>query len=120
MELGLQYRFQIPLDHGLGDSVSDRRNSERSRLSGIALGYVNSAHGWRKVSTGTHSIPDSIQVIAQVSLEILDGLSVNSRRTSVRFHLLECFPYLTFRNAERFGFIHAGPPLAGCPPHKAG
>jgi hypothetical protein len=119
VKLGLHYRFQVALDHRLGDSVGHRRNPERSRFSGITLGNVNSAHGRRKVSTGTHPIPDSIQVVAQVSLEILDGLSINSRRTPVRLHLLECFPHLAFRNTERFGFIHAGPPLAGCPPHKA-
>jgi hypothetical protein len=34
--------------------------------------------------------------------------------------LLERFPHLAFRNIERFGSIHAGPPLSGCPPDKAG
>ncbi len=120
MKLGLQYRFQVPLDHRLGDSVGHRRYSERTCLSGITLGNVNPAHGRRKVAAGTHPIPDSIEIIAQVSLEILDRLPVNSRRTLVRLHLLECFPHLAFRNTKWLGFIHAGPPPAGCPPDKAG
>lgn len=41
VKLGLQYRFQVPLDYRLGDSVGDRGNSERSRLSGITLRNVN-------------------------------------------------------------------------------
>ena len=35
MKLGLQYRFQVSLDHRLGDSVGYRRNSQRPRLSGL-------------------------------------------------------------------------------------
>src|ERR1039457_2814458 len=113
VELGLQYRFQVPLDHRLGDSIRHRRNSERTRLSGITLRDVNPAHGRRKVAAGTHPIPDSIEIVTQLSLEILDGLSVNSCRPSVRLHLLICFPHLAFRNAEWPDFIHASPSLAG-------
>src|SRR5216684_3486582 len=116
VELRLQYRFQILLDYRLGDSIGHRRNSERTRLSGITLRNVNPAHGRRKVGSGTHPIPDSIEIVTQVSLEILDGLPVNSCRPSVRLHLLIRFPHLAFRNTERLGFIHAGPPPAGCPP----
>src|SRR5260370_38935427 len=106
MELGLQYRFQISLDHRLGDSVRDRRNSERTRLSGITFRNVNSAHGRRKVAAGTHPIPDSIEIVTHVSLEILDSLSVNSRRASVRLHLLIRFPHLALRNTKCLGPIH--------------
>jgi hypothetical protein len=62
---------------------------------------VNPAHGRRNVAAGTHPIPDSIEIIAQVSLEILDGLPVNSCHPSVRLHLLTRFPHLAFRNTER-------------------
>src|SRR5260370_28687437 len=107
MELGLQYRFQISLDHRLGDSVRDRRNSERTRLSGIAFRNANSAHARRKVAAGTHPIPDSIEILAHVSLEILDSLSVNSRRASVRLHLLIRFAHFPLRNTKWLASLHA-------------
>jgi len=74
MKFWLQNRLQVSLDHRLSDSVGDRRNSQRTRFSRITLRNVNSTHGWRKVASGTHPIPDSIEVVAQVSLEILDRL----------------------------------------------
>jgi hypothetical protein len=110
MKLPLPYRFQVSLDHHLGDSVGHRRNPERTRLSRITLGNVNPTHGWRKVAAGTHPISDSIEIVTQLPLEIFDGLSVNSRRASVRLHLLVRFPHFTLRNTKRLGSIHADPP----------
>jgi hypothetical protein len=119
MKVWLQNPLQVSLDHRLSDSVGDCRNSQRTRFSRIAFRDVNSTHGRREVASGTHPIPDSIEIVAQLFVEFLDSLSVNPCRPSVRLHLLVRFPHLAFRNTERLGFIHAGPPLLGCPLDKA-
>src|SRR5260370_39861408 len=118
MKFWLQNRLQVSLDYRRSNSVGDRRNSQRTRFSRFALRNVNSTHGRREVASGTHPIPDSIEIVTQVSVEILDSLSVNPCRPSVRLHVR--FPHLAFRNTERLSFIHPGPPLFGCPLHKTG
>ena len=72
MKLRLQDWFQVSLDDRLSDSVGDRRNSQRPRFSRITLGNVNSTHWRREVRSGAHPIPDSIEIVTQVSVEILD------------------------------------------------
>jgi len=108
-----QDRFQVPFDHHLGDTVGDRRNSERPGSSGIAFRYVNATHGWREVASGGHSVPDPIEVLAQIPVEILDGLSIHTRRPTIGLHLLIRFPYFALRNTKRLRFIHGAHPLSG-------
>ena len=79
MKLRFQDRLQVPFDDHLGDPVGDRRNPERPRCSSIAFRYVNSAHGWRKVASGRHPIPDPVEILTQIPVEILDGLSIHTR-----------------------------------------
>ena len=120
MKLRLQDWFQVSLDDRLSNSVGDRRNSQRPRFSRITLGNVNSTHWRREVRSGAHPIPDSIEIVTQVSVEILDGLSVHPRCPSVRLHLPIRFPHLALRNTKWLGSIHAGLPRSGCPLDKAG
>jgi hypothetical protein len=70
--------------------------------------------------SGTHPIPDSIEIVAQLFVEFRDSLSVNSRCPSVRLHLLIRFPHLALRNTKWLGSIQADPPHSGCPLDKAG
>ena len=49
MKHRFQNRFQVSPDHHLGDAVSDRRNTQRSRLA-IALGNIYPTHRRRKVA----------------------------------------------------------------------
>ena len=100
MKHRFQYRLQVPLDDHLGDPVGDRRNPERPRCSSIAFWYVNPTHRWRKVASGRHPIPDSVEVLAQIPIEVLDGLSVDTSRPSIGLHLPVRFPYLTFSNTK--------------------
>ena len=62
----------MPLDHHLGDPVGNRWNPERPGSSSIALRYVNATHGWGKVASRRHSVPDPIEVLTQIPVEILD------------------------------------------------
>src|SRR5579875_758797 len=100
MELRLQYRFQVSLDYRLSNSVAYRRDSQRTRFPSITLRNVNSAHWRRKIAAGTHPIPDSVEIVAQVSLEILDRLPINPRCPLVRLHLLIRFPHFALRNTK--------------------
>ena len=117
---GFQDWFQVSFDNHLGDSVGDRWNAKRPGPSRISLRYVNATHGWRKVASGAHPIPDPIEVLTQVPFEILDRLPVNPSRPSVRLHLLVRFPHIAFRNTKWLGFIHAGHPPSGCLLDRAG
>src|SRR5580692_2279151 len=98
MKLGFQDRFQVSLDDRLSDPVRNRRNTKRTGSSRVSLRYINATHGWRKVASGAHPIPDPIEVLTQVSVEILDRLPVNPSRPSVGLHLLIRFPHFALRN----------------------
>jgi hypothetical protein len=71
VEYRFQDRLQVPFDDHLGDSVGDRRNPERPRCSSIAFRYVDPTHGWRKVASGRHPIPDPIEILTQISVKVL-------------------------------------------------
>jgi len=110
----LQDRFQVPLDYHLGDPIGDRRNPERSGSSRIAFRYINATHGRRKVASRGHSIPDPIEVLTEILIEVLDRLAIHSSRTSVGLHLLVRFPHIELGNTKRLCSIHGGHPLSGC------
>ncbi len=119
VEHRFQDRFQMPLDHHLGDPVGNRWNPERPGSSSIAFRYVNATHGWGKVASRRHSVPDPIEVLTQIPVEILDRLPVHSSRPSVGLHLLVRFPHFAFGNTKRPRFNHGGHPLSGCHRDKA-
>ena len=112
MKHRLQDRFQVPLDHHLGDPIGDRRNPERSGSSRIAFRYVNATHGRRKVASRRHSIPDPIEVLTEILIEVLDRLAIHSSRPSVGLHLLVRFPHIELGNTKRLCSIH-GASFAG-------
>ena len=115
----MKHRFQVSFDHHLSDTVGDRRNPERPRSPGIAFRYVNATHGWREVASGGHSVPDPIEVLTQIPVEILDGLSIHARRPMIGLHLLVRFPHFAFGDTKRLRFIHGGHPLSGCHRNEA-
>src|SRR5580698_4749466 len=69
VEAWLHHRFQMPFDHHLGDAISDRGNPQRARLA-IALWYVDPPHRWRKVAAGRQTIPEFVEVVPKISLEV--------------------------------------------------
>src|SRR3954452_21517252 len=101
MKLGFQDWLQVSFDDHLGDPVGNRWHAKRPGSSSISLRDVNATHRWREVASGAHPIPDPIEVPFQVPLEILDSLSVNTRRPLVRLHLLVRLPHLTLGNTKR-------------------
>src|SRR3954469_8219541 len=115
VEHGFQDRLQVTLDDHLSDSVGDRWNTKRSGSSRISLRDVYTSHGRREIASRAHPIPDPIEILTLISIEVLKGLLVYPRRTPVRLHLPIRFPYIAFSNTKRLGSIHADHPLAGCP-----
>src|SRR3954453_1125582 len=115
VEHGFQDRLQVTLDDHLSDSVGDRWNTKRSGSSRISLRDVYTSHGRREIASRAHPIPDPIEILTQIPIEVLKGLLVYPRRTPVRLHLPIRFPYIAFSYTKRLGSIHADHPLAGCP-----
>src|SRR3954452_7131450 len=83
MEMRLHEWLQNPFDHHLGDSIGDRWNTKRPRSSSFSLWDVNPSHRRRKVAARRHSIPDLVEVVRQISLEVRNRLAVHASRTLV-------------------------------------
>src|SRR3954471_2073069 len=113
MEMRLHEWLQNPVDPPLGDSVGDRWNPKRPRSSSLSLRDVNPSHRRRKGAARRHSIPDLVEVVRQISLEVPPRLPVHASRTLVASDLFVGFPDLPFRNVERLCSIHEVPPGAG-------
>ena len=94
-------------------AIGDRWNPKRPRSSSLSLRDVNPSHRRRKVAAGRHPIPDLVEVVRQISLEVRNRLAVDASRTLVGFDLFVGFPDLPFRNVERLCSIHEVPPVAG-------
>ncbi len=104
-------RLQGSFDHHLGDAVGDRGYPQRPG-STIVLRYVHPSHRRRKVAAGRQPIPQLVEVVRKISLEVRDRLPIHASRTLVGSYPLVCFPYFPFRNVERLCSIHRVPPKA--------
>src|SRR5260370_28391929 len=115
MEDRFQDGLQVALDDFLGDSIRDRRNPQRSgfRLA-VALRDVDPSNRWGQVAPRGHSVPELVEVIGEVSLEVCNRLSVYSSRPLVSLHLLEGLPEFLLRNIERLCLVHRAPPVTSC------
>jgi hypothetical protein len=112
VEVRLHERFQEPFDHHLGDAISDRGYPQRPG-STIILRYVHPSHRRRKIAARRQPIPELVEVVRQISLEVRNRLTIHASRTLVGSYPLVGFPYFPFRNVERLCSIHAVPPVAG-------
>jgi hypothetical protein len=108
----------MPFDHHLSDAISDRGNPQRARLA-IALWYVDPSHRWRKVAARRQTIPEFVEVVPKISLEVRNRLAVYASRPLVGSNPLVGFSHLPFRNVIRLCSVHEGPPVAGCPQARA-
>src|SRR5450759_3616434 len=79
----------------------------------MRLGYFHRPHRGREVTPRRHPIPDPVQTVLQVLLELLDRAPVHSRRTLIGLDLLPGLPYFPLRNLKRLAcrlqFAHATP-----------
>src|ERR1700747_389666 len=80
-------RLQGSFDYHLGDAVGDRGYPQRPG-STIVLRYVHPSHRRRKVAAGRQPIPQLIEVVREISLEVRDRLPIHASRTLVGSYLL--------------------------------
>src|SRR4051794_27972614 len=62
---------------------------------------ISTAHRRRKVGARRHSVPDLVQIVLQVLLEVGDALPVHSRRALILLDLEPGIPEVPLRNIER-------------------
>ena len=118
MEHWFQQRLQISLDHHLGDSVGDRRNTQRPR-STIAFRDVHPSDRRRHIAARRHSIPEPIEIIIQILLELRDRLIVNARRPAVFLHSLVRHPHFALGNIKMVLLYPCGSSPFGLPTRQS-
>jgi hypothetical protein len=80
METGLGPFPQMHGHHRLSDPISDRGHTEQPDPAAVRLGDLDTFDRGRKVGPRTHPIPDLVEVVPQIGLELAHGLLVHSRR----------------------------------------
>ena len=112
MEVLLQFRLKIPLDHRLGDSVGNSGNSQWPE-SASSLLDVHALHRRREVTARRHPIPELVEIVCHFPFKLLNRLIVNSGCSPVRLYPLVRIPNKKLWNAPRLCFIQRAPPVAG-------
>jgi hypothetical protein len=114
MENGLRPGLQLQSYYRLSDPVRHSGNPQHSGTPTMRLRYFHRPHRRREVGPRGHTIPDAIEVIPQITLEILDGLPIHPGSTLVRLDPLIRLPYELLRYLERLHIrtrlAHSSPP----------
>src|SRR5580704_13908912 len=100
-----QTRLQVPTGDLLSDAIRDRRDAQRSRAT-VCLRNIDPPHRRRKVAPRRQPIPQLVEVVRKISLEVCDRLSVYSSRPLVGLHTFEGFPDFPFGDVERLCLVH--------------
>ena len=112
MEDRLRAGLQLQRHHRLRDSV--RRPWARPASScppPCGLGISTALHRRREVRPRRHPIPDLVQIVLQIFLELLDGLPIHPGRTLVRLDPLVRLPHEPLRYVKRLSFRTSTCPL---------
>ena len=83
MEPGLHQRLQLHGHHRLRDPIGDRRHTQQTDPTAMRLRDLDRPDRGRKVGPRAHPIPDPVEVILQIGLELVQGLPIHSRGTLV-------------------------------------
>ena len=94
-------RSQMHRHHRLSHPVCDRWHTKQTDPAAMRLGDLHRPYRRRKVRPRTHPIPNEVQVVPQISLELLHGLPIHARGTLVRRNPLVRFPDHQLGNVER-------------------
>jgi hypothetical protein len=86
MEDRLDPRREVVGYHGLGDPISDRRNSQHPN-SPARLRNVHGLHRRREVAARAEPIPDLVEIVAKIFLELSEADFVH---TGCALVLLTC------------------------------
>src|SRR6266536_3194610 len=101
MEDRLDFRFQVHLGHRLRDPICDGRHPEHPYAFPASLGDFHGFDRGRKVTPGRHAIPNPVQVLVAVLLELSDRHLIHPSRTLVGFDPLIRLPHNPFRDVKR-------------------
>src|SRR6266487_1300872 len=85
VEHPLHVRLQGHHRHRLRDPVSDTRNAESPGSS--FLGYLHRPDRTGEIRSRRHAVPQSVEVIHQIHLELRDRHTVGPGRSSVLLHV---------------------------------
>ena len=88
----------------------DRGYSERAGPTAIRLRYLHRLHRRREVRPRRHPIPDPIQLIPQIRLELLERQPVHPRRTLIVPHRPVRLPHLPLGYLERLSVTTSARP----------
>jgi len=87
-------------DHGLCDPVPHRRHPEHPHPT-ILLRDMDRLDRWGEVTARTHPIPDPVQVVPQILLELLQTHPIGPGCALVRLDHLPRREHIPLRNHER-------------------
>ena len=114
----MEDRFGPRLDHPghrrLRHPVRHGRHAQNSRARAVRFRDLHRAHRRREVGAGGEPVPDLVQVVLQIGLELLDRHRVHAGCALVRLDFLPRLPDSPLRDLERlarcFQLVHATPP----------
>src|SRR5829696_322090 len=113
VETWLHQLPQLQRDHRLRDPVDHGRHPENPRTT-ARLGNLDGLHRRREIAPRRHAVPQPIQPVVQIGLELFDRLTVDPRRPSVGPHLLPGSPHKPPGNRKRLTLTtwpaHPAPP----------
>src|SRR5688572_5356600 len=101
VKIRLHQRLQVLLDNRLRDPIRYGRYAQMSRAS-ILLRYIYRPDRRREVGPRRHAIPNLVEVILQIFLELLNRLRIHSRLSMIRLNPFIRFPHHLLGNTKRF------------------
>src|SRR5580704_11664039 len=84
---------------------SDRRNAQRARAT-VCLRNIDPPHRRRKIAPRRQPVPQLVEVVRKINLEVCDRLPVYSSRSLVGLHTFEGFPDFPLGDVERLCLVH--------------
>src|SRR5688572_14155737 len=105
MEKRFHLRLKVEPHCCLSDPVFDGRYTQVS-LPPITLGNRNLQHRRRKVSSRRHAVPDPVEVLLQVSLEVLHGLAIHPGCPTIGFDATVRVPNQLLGYIKRLCLVH--------------
>jgi len=105
VEHRLQIRLQVASGDLLGDTVGDRRNAQRAPAA-VCLRNLDPPHRRRKIAPRRQPIPELVEVVRKISLELCNRLCVYPSRSLVGPHTFEGFPDFPLSDVERLCLAH--------------
>ena len=93
VEHRLQIRLQVAPGDLLGDTVGDRRNAQRARAT-VCLRNIDPPYRRRKIAPRRQPVPELVEVVRKINLEVCNRLCVYPSRSLVGLHMFEGFPDL--------------------------